>query len=489
MDLFRRFFGPRLPPIDNPDQLREHLFAAALTGDRARLAALCRQHQEMAAANFAAWQRVPEPLRGDPAQVQRYIHGLVSVAEFFADSLGRPELLQRLTGNAESNPIVRWQEKLQQAGALMEELRHADAAALLTDVLIDVRDLEGSAVERYLPITQGRLGECYFQGGKAAKAVAPTENALAFCERHGDAEGVKAYLGNLYEIRRYLGEAGPAADAAERLADVLAGQGDAAGAAHWRKQAGLVRAGEPLNRVVAVVEVRRFELDEVPPLRGDGRVQFAFERNRLTLRPAEQLTERGERLGGAGNFEEALALFRDAARADPFAPHPHYLEGWTLLHLERYEQAVDAYEAAEERAPGWYNCRADLWLARQLALGRLDRPAFLALGALEDGPEPPADKVRLAETALGHFPNLAPLHLHHGKNLAALKRLDEARAASRKGLACGDEPDVRTRLLVQLAVIERDEAEKTRLLREACGLRGHLVSHATAVVMLRASAR
>ena len=487
MDLFRRFFGGQPPPIDDPDQLREQLSAAALAGDRARLAALCRQHQGMIAANFAAWKQVPQAVRGDPAQVQRYVQDLIAVAQFFADSLGRPELLQGLMGPSETNPILRWQDRLQQAGALMEELRYADAVALLTDLLIDVRDLQGSAVERLLPITHGRLGECYFQGGEAAKAVPPTENALRLCEQHGDAEGVKAYLENLYEIHRYLGQAEPAAAAGERLADVLARQGQAAEAERRRKQARLVRAGEPLNRVVAVIEGRRLELDEVP--RPEGRIQFHFERNRLTLRPAEKHTERGEQLANRGQFEEALAAFREAAAADRFAPHPHYLAGLTLLHIERYGQAVEAYEATEERAPGWFSCRADLWLARQLALGRLDHRAFLAVRALEDGPEPPADKVRLAETALGLFPDLAPLHLFRGKGLAALRRAEEARAAYRKGLACGDEPDVRTRLLVQLAVIEPDGAEKTRLLEEARDLKGHLVSHATAVLMLRAGGR
>ena len=55
-------------------------------------------------------------------------------------------------------------------------------------------------------LTHGRLGECYFQGGEAAKAVAPTRHALELCERHGDAEGVKALstMPSLPELRARL---------------------------------------------------------------------------------------------------------------------------------------------------------------------------------------------------------------------------------------------------------------------------------------------
>jgi Flp pilus assembly protein TadD len=72
-------------------------------------------------------------------------------------------------------------------------------------------------------------------------------------------------------------------------------------------------------------------------------VQFVFERNRITLRPATVHTERGEELGSAGQHQEALAAFREAAAADPFDPHCRYLEAFTLLHLGRYTDAADGY--------------------------------------------------------------------------------------------------------------------------------------------------
>ena len=184
----------------------------------------------------------------------------------------------------------------------------------------------------------------------------------------------------------------------------------------------------------------------------------------------------------SGDHEPALELFRDAARADRFDPQPSYLEGLTLLLLERHHQAVEAYEATEELAPGWFHCRSNLWLARRLALGDLEHEAFLALFTLMDGPGTPKEKYQLARRAVSQWSGLAPLYLELGEAAGALGHHQEAEAAYREGLNHAEEPDVRTRLLVQLGVLTRSEAERDRLLREAEELEGNLVSAAMATV-------
>lgn len=237
--------------------------------------------------------------------------------------------------------------------------------------------------------------------------------------------------------------------------------------------------------MVAVVNGATFEVDEVRPV-GDVRVQFVFERNRITLRLATVHTERGEELGSAGRHEEALAAFREAATADPFDPHSRYLEAFTLLCLGHFADAADAYRRVEELAPGWFQCRADLWIADQLALGRLDEQDFAALHLLEDGPAPPAEKVAMAERLLARRPDLPPAHLYLGKNLARAGREADARAALRAGLAVDPDPDVRTRLLAELGTLTEDAAEREGLYREAVALSGNLVAAASAALALRA---
>jgi len=70
----------------------------------------------------------------------------------------------------------------------------------------------------------------------------------------------------------------------------------------------------------------------------------------------------------------------------------------------------------------------------------------------------------------------------------AAGRQDEAEAAYREGLTGAAEPDVHTRLLVQLGNCVPAGPERDGLLREAVELRGNLVASATAMILLRRSA-
>jgi hypothetical protein len=235
--------------------------------------------------------------------------------------------------------------------------------------------------------------------------------------------------------------------------------------------------------VVADVDGRRCELDEV--LAGQaGAVRFAFERDRLTLRPAAALTERGQRLANEGQLRPALGLFRQAALADPYAPQPHYQAGLALLYLQRPGEAGEALDTAEERAPGWFHARTARWLAGELERGSVPHEAFRIWHALDEGPLPPEGKLRLAEQWAVQAPGLAPLHLLHARALRTRGLTAAAETACRRGLGCAAEPAVRTRLLVELAALVRSGEEKGRLLREAVALNGDLVAAATAAVVL-----
>lgn len=346
--------------------------------------------------------------------------------------------------------------------------------------------MSGTGVDTYLPITHGYLGECHFHAGAPDLAIPHFEQALALCEKSGDAEGIAAYLGSLFEANRYAGHAEAADAYGDRMVALLESQNAVRDAARWRTRARIVRAGEPLNRVVAVVEGVTCEVDEVR-LKGDMRVQFVFERNRITLRPAVVHTSRGEELGSAGRHEEALAAFREAGAADPYDPTSRYLEAFTLLLLGRFADAADGYRKVEELAPGWFQCRSDLWVAEQLVFGRLDQMDFEVLHTLEDGPEPPAEKVALAEKLLARRPGLPHATLQLGKNLGRIGRIAEARAALRAGLAADPEPDVRTRLLAELATHADDAVERAKFFREAVALNGNLVAAASALLALRAA--
>jgi tetratricopeptide (TPR) repeat protein len=464
-----------------PEEVRRALFEAAVRGNDALLTSLAAEHESVVLEHFATWRRVPEDVRSDPAAAQAYANGLIAVARHFGEVRGRPELIATLEGTASSNVLLRWQNALEESGARMESGDYAGAAEVLRRTVEEVKGLTGSGTDAYLPVTMGRLSECLFHAGDARAAVEPTERALALCEAQRDDEGTRCYLGNLYEIHRYLGEGAPAATYLERRAELLERLGEAGAAARDRRQAAMVRAGEPPCRVVAQLGEDLLEIVDVPPSAEE--MRFVFLRNRIALRPSTAATESGIAKGTAGDLEGALAEFRRAAEADRFDPWPSYHAGNTLLYLRRYREAIACFDETEALAPGWYHCRADRWLSGALDSGAIDHALFEALRELIDGALPPQQALTEARAALERK-ELGVLHLAHGDALRDLDRPAEAEAAYRRGLAIAEEPDVRTRLLLALGASVADPLEKRSLLAEASELNGNLVAAATAAVML-----
>ena len=161
------------------------------------------------------------------------------------------------------------------------------------------------------------------------------------------------------------------------------------------------------------------------------------------------------------------------------------MAGFTLLHLGRYAKAIEEYRATEELAPGWYHCRADLCVAEALLAGRIDRRAFEAWVALEDGGGAPSEKLEIAGTAIDAFPDFAPFLLYYGKALVELDHSEQAADAFRSGLHAAPDDGTCTRLLVELAQ-HVQAGERKQLLEAAVELDGDRVAAAMAAVMLAA---
>ena len=209
-------------------------------------------------------------------------------------------------------------------------------------------------------------------------------------------------------------------------------------------------------------------------------------RNRLSLAPANQAVQAGGLAVEEGDLETAIAHFDRASVADPLDPRPSYHRASALAHLGRYQASVDDFALTERLAPGWYHSRADGWLARELAAGRVDHETFVRLRKLLDGGLEPERALTLATEGFANAP-LSLFQLSLGHALSKLNRQTDAEQAFRKALAIAEEPDVRTRILVALGSNVAAEDERTRLLTEAVELRGNLVASAMAVVLLAAA--
>jgi len=485
MNAWDRLFRRKPQKIADPKQLLGMLIDAHSAGNQKLLSQLCNENQDGIANNFETWRIVPEYVRADEAATRRYVETLIAVAQIFAKGLNRPELLASLKGDEAGHPQLKWETALSQAPQLMDNLLYREAAKSMEELIEELRSWTGPARDYYLAVAYGHLARCHFQTGRAPKAVPAATTALQLCEQSGDTEGILTYTNGLYEINRYLGQGEQAANFAELRAEKLEREGRHQEAAEYRRKAQLARSGEPLNRIVVLVGDEQFELEEAPKL-DDGKLQFAFVRNRLSLHPCEVLTGKGKRLGGAGKFEDGLAAFGEAAQADVYDPDPHYQAGLTLIYLQRYAEAAESYAAAEALAPGWFHCRQELWLAHQLADGAVDYETFLALRNLDEDKEMDDEaKLYLSERELGRNNHVPALYLHYGHSLLANDRKREALLAYRQGLSCCNEPQVRTRLLVDLALVSDTPTEARSCLEEAVTTKGDLMSAAAAYLMLR----
>ncbi len=473
----------------DPEELRSRLFAAYAAKDGAGLAALCRAHADVIAAHFAEWKDHTSEATGSRQVLERQVETLAAIAAFFQRVLGRPELQRVLVPPGQAEPPSSWRATLKHARALMEELDFDRAAGMIGDFLIDIRDFRGSAVGNYVAAANSLLGQCDFLRGRVREAEAPLVLAARICEEAGQPANLRANLETLFEVYRYLGRGEQAAGLAERIAGLCARLGETRQGEYWGEQAVILRAGEPLNRVVVRLGDRYLELDRAFPEAGED-VELVYRRNRLTLRSAQMLVDEGERRAAAGDLEGALGRFRAAAAIDAFDPHARYLAAITLSYLERAAEALQSYRDTERLAPGWFNARAYLELSLGMVRGEVDPALFrLFTQMLADAPSDPAERLATAGQLLEAYPDLAIAHLGRGASFARLERRVEAAAAYRRGLACAKDDDMRTRLHLAMGIVTADPEERRALLQRAADLEGNPMASAMATLALRVRPR
>ncbi len=479
------------------EDLLDRLIALVQQGDDDALQQLCLEHRGHIEREFRAWKTVPPAWREDRSSLDQYVAGLLGIARVFANTLGRPDLLEHLMGRdraeGETGPLERWHDGLESAQALLDEGKHREAATMLQGIVDETEGVRGSWVDEYLPVTLGMLGGAYFNAGLVERASDPTSRALGMCRETEDEEGTVAYLTNLHEIRRYLGEAEDAATLARALADRIETE-DAPRARRMRTRARIIDHGEPLLRVVVLPPdgsgpVELDELDLLSPLEDDtdsllGGLRFAFERNRVTLGGCSDRLESGREFATHGRLSEAVAMFEAAAEVDPWAPDPPYLRGLALAELGEFDHALAAYERVHELAPGWHRVEEDRALVSAIANGALAPDILNIVREIEDGPRTPRAKIAVALGAIERFPKLARLHFALGRAYWSLDEHDEAREAWRMALDHADNASIRTRALAELGATALDSDEGVRDLHRAIEEDGELVAAAMARVLL-----
>lgn len=471
--------------IQEPAKLLALIITAVSSEDVVNFERLCRKNVDMIESNYLVWKNVPEALRGNEHEVQRYVTAVIAIAEFFQRFLGKDGLMSALAGPAETNPIKIWESYLAAARKDLSNMDFVSAENNLRAGISLGEGMQGPALKPLLSVSYGLLGQTFFHQGRAVEAFDLVLKAQTMCQEENDVQGVLAYTTALYQITRYSGHIEEAAACCDAMAAVFSSGGQVNEAAAWTKKAAEVRKGEPLNRVQIVINGVTKELDELEDIElTDVQMQFQFKRNRITPTAAEQSCKNGIILGMNGRFEDALKAFELASRMDPYDPDPHYKKAFTLLQLRRYDEAVDEFKTTEKLAPGWYQCRSDLWLAEQLQSKRYPHSVFDALCYLADGKDEAQKKLEKTRAWIEKHPDFAPYHFFLGKQLQEQNDPAAAKDAFLKALALAEDDDLKTRILVSLAIIAEPGEERLGYLGQAASINGNLISAAMAKVML-----
>ena len=459
--------------------------AEAASWSESVLLHFCKTYRKQLLANIELLSKAPEPDSADGLTIEEYFPGLISVAECLSAKCSAPQLWTRLTSNSD-NPITRLNQWYADMAKRMEQLEYDDLISEGLGFLDVLKTAGGTGVGMHRAYVNGRIGQLYFQSGQAAASLPYFQQALQICVEQNDVEGRLAHLNNLVEANRYLG-LDSARDWLLELIELTEKLNQSTTRLEKRLQ--LMKAGEPLCRLVGNCENDSFEVDEIEHFEIGHKIAFVFVRNRLSLEKSTILVQQGNELASSGKLSDALDKYREAEQTDPFDPDPCYQSGACLLEIGAFEEARDAFAKVEQLAPGWFRCRSDKWLAELGLEENLSMDAYRTLRILEDGGLGNAMALSIAQQAVERYPDFAPFYLLLGESLRNAKDNSSAIEAYRHGLRVVEEPDLESRLLAALAIaLPKDSVEKAELCQRVLKLNGSLMA-AAAVRLLQCLSR
>ena len=187
----------------------------------------------------------------------------------------------------------------------------------------------------------------------------------------------------------------------------------------------------------------------------------------------KELFQEGMRCGGASNFKKAEDCFRQAIRAAPNEPYPHYELGYTLSLLGRHKEALEEFETTDRLARGFFLVQTEAHLAKQFLSGAIDEDVLGKLRTLQ----------RLTDTSGGHgdeaeavsrqiisiAPECALGHFFLGK---ALIRIDQVAAekALHRCIELGPDDTTAINAKFHLGLLCRERGEEEAALRIWSGI-------------------
>jgi tetratricopeptide (TPR) repeat protein len=467
------------------DELRQEIFESIDRNNMVEFEILCQENEAHIIKAFPEWKKAPESVRADKEQMKKYAYCLMVIASYFQKQRNRGELMTMLTGIDDSEYSRKWQDSLGQCRALMQQFKFDEALPMLEQCLELASGVSGAGVDKFLPLTLGFLGECYFHCANTEKASEYINKALECTTMQGDTEASLAYMSNLYEVNRYAGDSAKAAEIAEAIASKEYDRGELVLASNWRHQARAVAAGEPLHRMTLRVGDEFFEMNEIPVVSGEP-VEFIYVRNRIELVRCSAKCHEARQLAQNGKFDECLAALEEAKAFDKYSGQPYYLSAAIKLAGRYYIKAVEDFQKVEELCPGYETSRSDLWLAQQLHENKMAHDATLVVFEATNEATPIDERIKKCEEMIAKYPNYGEAYFQLGKLLISHKRSDKALEAFEKGIEVAEDEDVKSRLLRDAVIIMDNMDTKRKYLELAITLpKGNILAQAMCHYLLR----
>lgn len=171
-------------------------------------------------------------------------------------------------------------ERLQHASKLMQEDALFEDALNVFDAILKEKEAPtlNANVDKFEGPIHGIRGECLFSLNRMPyaeswyvyfiinmrlyrEAIEATQLALDASKDSDDDEGIVSLYINLYEIYRYISDQENAIKMCEKIVDLFGKIGDEKSKLNYQRQCEVLKKGEPLNRVIAVLDGVNYEVE------------------------------------------------------------------------------------------------------------------------------------------------------------------------------------------------------------------------------------
>ncbi len=163
---------------------------------------LCDTREKEIFQEFDNWTIAPEWVRQKEELISLYAHTINTVADYFANK-GNPTLMEKLVGDASSNPMIQIENELMTAQNLFNHGEYEQSNQILLSHLKLLEGSKGSGVAQLYPKIVGLAANNYLKLGNVDMAKMFAETAITKCMEIGDKEGETIYRKNLKLIVAY----------------------------------------------------------------------------------------------------------------------------------------------------------------------------------------------------------------------------------------------------------------------------------------------